>query len=245
LATDEFDIKEIKNKEPQTVLKAMQKCFTRKYVKEPKYSLKTDSGTEFKGIFHKWLYDESILHKVAPAHRHASMGNIESLNNQLGRLFMGYMISVEERTGKPCKNWTDIVPIVREKLNAVRKKSVPDDINSYEYAVPEDLKEVLAPIKSKKSKEIVYEKQYEQIKPKFKVGRYVYFYLDHPKDALGKNQNTAARRQGDYNWSRVPHRIEQIFTYGGIGPTFRYYLEGLPIVSYTEQQLKPAVNPNN
>lgn len=44
LATDEFDIQEIKNKEPQTVLKAMQKCFTRKYVKEPKYSLKTDSG---------------------------------------------------------------------------------------------------------------------------------------------------------------------------------------------------------
>src|ERR1700733_11999493 len=44
LATDEFDIEPIKNKEPQTVLKAMLKCFSRDFVKEPKYSLKTDSG---------------------------------------------------------------------------------------------------------------------------------------------------------------------------------------------------------
>ena len=110
LATDEFDIEPIKNKEPQTVLKAMLKCFTRKYVEKPLYSLKSDSGSEFKGIFHKWLYDEPILHKVAPAHRHTSMGNIESLNNQLGRLFNGYMNQMEEKTGKPCKNWTDIVP---------------------------------------------------------------------------------------------------------------------------------------
>ncbi len=30
-----------------------------------KASLRTDSGTEFRGVFHKWLYDENILHRVA------------------------------------------------------------------------------------------------------------------------------------------------------------------------------------
>lgn len=241
LATDAFDIEPIKNKEPATVLKAMQKCFARDYVKEPLYSLKSDSGTEYKGVFHKWLYDESILHKVALAHRHASMGNIESLNLQLGRLFNGYMNQMEEKTGKRCVNWTDIVPIVREKLNAVRKKSVPENINEYEYPVQEDLKEVT--VKSKKSEKPLV--RYERIEPKYKVGRYVYRYLDHPKDALGKNQPTAQRRQGDYNWDRVARRVEKVVTMGGRGPTYRYVLEDLPNVSYTENQLKPAVNPNN
>eukprot|EP00981_Chlorochromonas_danica_P013999 scaffold7211_cov247-Ochromonas_danica.AAC.15 len=44
LATDEFDIEPIKNKEPATILKAMKKCFDRDFVSQPEYSLKTDSG---------------------------------------------------------------------------------------------------------------------------------------------------------------------------------------------------------
>jgi hypothetical protein len=168
------------------------------------------------------------------------MGNVESLNKQLGRLFNGYMNQMEEKTGKRYNNWTDIVGMVREKLNAVRKKAVPKDINSYEYPVQEDLKEVV--VESEKSKKPMT--QYERIEPKYKVGRYVYRYLDHPKNALGKNQPTAQRRQGDYNFDRVARRIDQIFTMGGKGPTYRYMLEDVPNVSYTENQLKPARNPN-
>src|SRR3984957_17655765 len=100
LATDEFDIEPIKNKEPDTVLKAMLKCFSRPYVKRPEYSLKTDSGNEFKGVFQKYLYDESIFHSVAPPNRHSSMGNVEALNKQLGRLFNLYMNSKEKSSGK-------------------------------------------------------------------------------------------------------------------------------------------------
>jgi hypothetical protein len=244
LATDEFDIEPIKNKEPGTILKAMKKCFTRDHVKEPKYSLKTDSGNEFKGVFHKWLYDKSILHKTAPPHRHSSMGNVESLNKQLGRLFNGYMNKMEEKTGKTYKNWTDIVPIVRQKLNAARKKSVPKNINEYQYPVQEDLEEVEeeVPIKSKKA--TILTKHYKQIKPKYRVGRYVYRYLDHPQNALGKNQPTAARREGDYNWNRTPQRVERVITMGGQGALYRYILEDLPNVSFTERQLRPAPNPN-
>lgn len=230
LATDEFDIEPIKNKEPATVLKAMKKCFDRDFVSEPEYTLKTDSGTEFKGVFHKWLYDENIYHKVAPPHRHSSMGNVESLNRQLGRLFNGYMNKMEEKTGKRYNNWTDIVGTVRTKLNAARKKELPDNINEYEYPVQEDLRKE--------------GKRYVQIKPKFRVGSYVYYYLDHPVNALGKKQPTAARREGDYNWSRTGKRIERIVTMGGQGALYRYVLEGIPGVSYTERQLKPAPTPN-
>ena len=58
--THAFDIEPIKNKESATVLKAMKDIFKRKYLKKPKASLRTDNGTEFKGVFHKYLYDNNI-----------------------------------------------------------------------------------------------------------------------------------------------------------------------------------------
>ena len=57
-----FDIEPIRNKTPEDVLKAMKKIMSREYIPDIKGSLRTDSGSEFKGIFHKWLYDENILH---------------------------------------------------------------------------------------------------------------------------------------------------------------------------------------
>lgn len=162
LANNEFDIEPIKNKEPSTILKAMKKCFTREYIKEPKFTIKTDSGNEFKGVFKKYLYDESILHKVALPHRHTSMSSVESLNRQLGRLFNGYMNKKEIESGKPYKNWTDIVPTVRKMLNKIRKIKLPDDINSHVYPVQEDLKEVRVTVTDKKKGTKHVEIQYNQ-----------------------------------------------------------------------------------
>ena len=56
LFTSAFDIQEIKDKQASTVLNAIKEIYKRKYVKEPYGSLQTDSATEFKGIFQKWLY---------------------------------------------------------------------------------------------------------------------------------------------------------------------------------------------
>ena len=39
----------------------------------------TDSGTEFKGIFHKWLYDNNVLQRVAEPKRHQQMANVDNL----------------------------------------------------------------------------------------------------------------------------------------------------------------------
>jgi hypothetical protein len=233
LATDKFDIQEIKNKEPSTILSAMQKCFARGIIKKPKYTLKTDSGSEFKGIFNKYLYDESILHKTGPSGRHSSLSNVESLNRQLGRLFNAFMNAKEKKTGKRSVNWLDFVPKVRAQLNAIREKKLPSNINSYEYPTVNDTKEV-------KSKDPDKKVTYQVIKPKFKVGQEVYRYLDKPRDALGKNQPTEKKREGDITFDNVPREILQIFTYAGKGALYRYYLEGLPNVSYTEAQLRRA-----
>src|SRR5690348_8809999 len=58
LASDEFDIEPITKKDSDNVLKAMLKMFKRNpnFIKIPYASLRTDGGSKFQGVFHKWLY---------------------------------------------------------------------------------------------------------------------------------------------------------------------------------------------
>ena len=52
LATDEFDVEPMKDKDAKTVLKSLLTMFKCNFIKKPKYSFATDSGSEFKGVFH-------------------------------------------------------------------------------------------------------------------------------------------------------------------------------------------------
>ena len=56
LATDEFDIEQLKTKESKMILNAMVKMFKRKYLKKPYASIRTDGGSEFKDEFTKYCY---------------------------------------------------------------------------------------------------------------------------------------------------------------------------------------------
>ena len=249
LATDEFDMEPMKELNSEATLLAMKTCFKRSYLNKPEYSLKTDGGAEFKGVFNKYLYDQNILHKGIVAGRHSSMGNVESLNRQLSRLLNLYMNGIEEETGKKYTNWLPAVAIIRKDLNKLRKKKLPTNINTHEYPLPNDhttkQTEVVTTKKvgKKTIKNVEIKEENILIKPKFKVGDYVYRYLDHPKNALGKRQNTENRREGDYLWNKTPDRIKDIFTMGGSGPLFRYYLEGVRDATYTSKQLRKAPNP--
>jgi hypothetical protein len=230
LATDKFDIEAIKNKEPDTVLRAMLKCFKRDYVKQPEISIQTDGGREFKGVFHKWLYEHDILQKTTMAYRHQQMSNVEALNKQLARLFNGYMNHKEEITKKVYKNWVEIIPEVREKLNEIRNKDLP--IDPYKYKYP--------PFNPKIIKKKINNKIIEIEQPaKFKEGDMVYYKLEYPRNALNKKQPTAKFRVGDYTYNRDPKEII-IIQYMHGPPYYRYVLDGLPNVSYTEHELMKA-----
>lgn len=134
-------------------------------------------------------------------------------------------------------------------MNKIRKNELPKNINEYTYPIPQNLKliENENDVKNEKleseSKPKDKEQLYKKIKPKFKIGRYVYRYLEKPRNALGKEQNTTQHREGDILWDDDPREILQIFTMGGEGEMYRYYLEGLPNVSFTEKQLRPAPTP--
>lgn len=215
LATDEFDIEPLKTKTPEEVLKAFQTIIKRPFLKMPYASIKTDGGTEFKGVFHKWILDKGTLHKVGLAGRHKQMANVEALNKQVERLFNGYMNEKEKLLKKVYKEWTDIIPFVRRELNKIRKKD-PKKIQ-----VKHDYK-------------FVFEE-----KPKYKIGDVVFEKLDTPENALGHKQPTEKFRVGDYRFSVIPKKIVNILIFTD-KPHYRYLLEGINNASFSENELMPS-----
>jgi len=213
LATDEFDIEPIKNKSSETVLKALKVMFKRKHVKQPYASFNTDGGGEFKGAVEQYMKNRNIYHKSGVSGRHTQVANVERLNKTLGRLFNGYMSTKEQVSGKTYKQWTDIVNVVREELNKIRKKILPDNIFDVDYKVP------------------------STAKAKYNIGDVVLYQLDKPKDGMGRDLKDEKFRMGDLRWSVEPRKITEVFSYAGKVP-YRYMLEGKSNVSYTATQLK-------
>ena len=212
LATNEFDIEPLKFKSAEDVLEGSKKIFKRSYLNIPYASIRTDNGKEFKGVFDKFCDSQHIFHKVNIQNRHTQLANVDSLCNQLERLFNGYMNHIEEKTGKIYKNWDDITDKVRLNLNKIRKVKLDKfDINDYPFFINYNI-------------------------PKFKIGQVVHYKLDTPENALGNKQPTSKFRTGDYRYSNSPRKITQIL-YFNDQPYFRYMLEGIPNASYSEYQL--------
>ena len=80
LWSNAFDMEPIRRKTPEDVLAALKKILTRQYIPEIKAYLRTDSGTELKGVLHLWLHEHDILQRVSEANRHIQLSNIENLN---------------------------------------------------------------------------------------------------------------------------------------------------------------------
>ena len=245
LYTKDFDIEPMQILDAEHSLKAMKACFKRDYIKKPKFSLKTDGGAEFKNIFDKYLYDNSILHKSIVGYRHKSMSVVESLNKQLARLFNGYMSTKEEKTGKIYRDWDNAVNTIRKDLNELISKRKPQDPRTYKYDDTIDHRTKISNetiVDKDGKKKTVQRKEILRIPSKYKVGDMVYRALEVPKNALGKNQNTTNFRAGDYTFEQKPRTITQIFTMSNAngGDLYRYYLSGIRDASYSERELIKA-----
>lgn len=218
LASDEFDIEPLTNKSADDVLNGFKNMFKRKHIKKPYASIRTDGGGEFKGVFHKWLYDNNILHKIALPQRHTQLSNVDSLIKLLSRLFVGYMNEKEKKNGRTYREWTDILQFVRKELNKIRKKKLKNYVDPNEYP------------------SFDYEKAGAS---KFKIGDVVHYKLDYPENALGHKQPTSNFRVGDFRYSHAPRKIIKIIYMNGY-PWYRYIIDGIPNASFSEYQLLPS-----
>lgn len=208
-----FDCEPMKEKSSKHSKSAFLAIVKRnRYVGLPKV-VYTDSGSEFKGEFHDYLYRNNILHSTTLPGRHRQMSFVESLNRQLGRLLNGYMNTQEEKRGVEFNEWTEILPQVVKLLNAHRIKKRGDYENE-PYVLNEGTSEL----------------------PLYKVGDLVHQRLDRPENALGHRQNTEKFREGDYRYSREPKKIVKVIVMND-KPYYRYMLNGLKNVSYTASEL--------
>lgn len=206
-----FDIEPLKDKTAENVLLGYKNIIKRPFLNLAKASIKTDNGTEFKSVFAEFLKTNNILHRVTRPNRHQQNANVESLNKQLGRIFMTYLTNKEQEFKKPYNEWMDIIDLVRKELNKVR--IIPDG-NPFS----------LEPI------------PYTQQIPKYKIGDIVMAKLEVPNDGLGNKQNTSNFRMGDVRWDvNNKLKIIKIFNYPN---NIRYMLNTMPNVSFTENELK-------
>jgi len=219
LASSEFDIEPMKTEDSKETLKALKVMFRRKHISKPYASIRTDGGASFKKHFHKYLIDNIILHKTGLAGRHTQSSAVENLNRTLGRLFNGYMNSVESETNNTYREWTDIVSLVRDKLNKIRKKdrSKNNPVTDVK-AVPN----ITQP-------------------SKLNVGDLVHRKLDKPQNALSHTLSSDVFREGDYRWTKLPNKITEILFYSG-DVTYRYLLNGIKNASFTEDELMLATD---
>lgn len=211
------DFEPIKNKTPEQTLDALKKIFKRgKYIKHIEATLRTDAGSEWKGVFAKYLYDQSILHRIATPDRHKQLASVESLNKLLGRAFMTYLENKTEELGKPYSNWTDIVDQVRVAINEYKHHPKDEDPRTYPIA------------------DININKE-----PKFSIGDVVYYPLEAPRDIYGEKFANGRFRMGDRRVSVSARKIVSILAYPSPNP-WRYMLEHIPNTSYAEAELKLA-----
>lgn len=215
LWSDEFDIEPLKNKQPKTVLDAFKKMLKRKHLNFPKGSIATDQGSEFKGVFHDYIFNRGIYHKWADPGRKTQMSSVESLNRLLGYILNSYMNQKEIDTGVEYKEWTDIVDVVRTELNKMRKKKDGDP-----YAL-----RYFKPI----TKE-----------PKFRVGEVVHWALSSPSGMTDRKLYGSNFRMGDRRFSQSSVRVLKVLYYDNKKVPYRYLLNNGKSVSYTENQLRKA-----
>ena len=217
LANDKFDIEPMKTRTAVACLNAYKEILKRKYIKFPEISIKTDNGGEFKETFNSYIKKHKILHLISYPHRHSQMANVESLNRQLGKLFALYMNQKELETGEEYIDWIDIIDPVRKELNEYREKKLP------------------------KYKDWIFP-QFDPVKagnPKYKIGDFVYQKLEVPYNALNNRVNDSKFREGDFRYGVVAKEIVKVL-YMPDAPYYRYKLEGLNNVSYSENQLLPS-----
>lgn len=214
LGTNMVDFEPMKTTTSIETLHALKEMSKRGYVKIPEFSVLTDNGVEFKGAFNEYLTSHGIYHKYSQPYRKSQNSPIESLNNIIARIILGYLNNIEEKTGKQSTNWLPILELTRIELNKRRKYRNLD--------------------KMRLSQPFYNSYMADKEQPKFQVGDLVHRVLDRPQNAMGTLQGKF--RRGDYRYNPETNEIVKIY-YMNDPPYERYILNDLPSVSYTAKQL--------
>jgi transposase InsO family protein len=106
----------LKSKKGANIIKAFKKIYKETDL-EPPQLLRTDSGSEFKGIV-KIFFDKlgtKIIYSLPGRHRQT--GLVEALNKKIGTALFKRMTAQELLTGEKSIEWVDDLPKIIEAIN--------------------------------------------------------------------------------------------------------------------------------
>jgi len=225
MSTRLIDGEALKDKNSKSVTEAIKKIYKRGLLKQPS-QIDSDSGSEFKGEFEKYLKQNNIKHKIALPNRHSQVGLVENANKRIARPLFKRMLSEEILTGYPSVSWkTELADVI-------------DDINKLT-------------IKRNKIKEKKEKSNKPTLLDQFRCsgdacnlipeGTKVRYLLDYPIDYLTKKKIGSKFRETDIRWSLGDHVVTRILLKPNQPPM--YIIDSNPNVAYTKDQLQ-IVQPN-
>ena len=210
------DAEPIKDKQPATVIKALDTIYGRKILKPPKV-MESDPGSEFKGVFHEEMTKRNILHSYGKAGRHRQQATVESRNSIIGKALFERMSAIETITGQTNREWVKVLPKLIKLMNdnarkMPKKKAVSSD------------------------KQPVVTKENKQMLPE---GTKVRIQLDNPEDIVHGSRLHGRFRASDIRWSPDVHVISQTILKPDQPPMYMVSLNGKKLpVAYTRNQLQ-------
>jgi len=220
VADRKADAEQLKDKKPETVLKAIKKIWLRPYINKPKAFLKVDDGSEFKGQFKKYMEENNIILMRGKPGRSRGQAVAEYLNLVIGKSIMIKQTNDELAEDEENTEWIDELPIIIKQYN--------EFIDEKE----ETRKQLKKPSRQVKMYDDMID--LEVTSDLLEVGQKVYIPLDKPQN-IKSQRLTGQFRVGDLRFEPKPRKIESVL----IGNPTVYQVEGLPTTVYTREMLIP------
>lgn len=209
-ATRKGDAEPLKTKQPNAVVNAFKKIYSRGILKMPKI-LQVDDGSEFKGATTEYFHSNKVSIRRGKTGRHKQQALAEYLNYIIGKALLARQTAQEYKTGEVSREW---VKYLRRIINVYNKHAKPQPI---QFDKPPRCKGNACKLLDE--------------------GDEVYVALDHPKDITGKRLHDKWR-SGDIRYDLTPKKIKTVIMRPDQPPM--YLIEGINNTVYTRQELMPV-----
>lgn len=217
IGTRIVDAEPMKNKTPKDVIRGMEKIYDRGILELPSRRIDTDSGSEFKGDFKKWLKKHKLITRTAKPNRHRQMAVVERKNQSIGKKLFMRMIEQEILTGETSREWVDDLPNVISEINELPHSPKKVSLVSNEPLCKGDSCKLLS------------------------QGTVVRVALDAPRDFVTEKRLHGGFRDSDIRWDHKPRKIMETIIQPGMPPLYLINNEDGGVdrsAAYTKNQLQ-------
>lgn len=209
------------------VLDSLKSIYSRKILNVPSTMIQTDSGSEFKGVFKKYLNSKKIIHKVGLPGRSRQQAFVETRNKIIAEIIFEEQLKYELDTGERDIEWVSLIPGIVEDINEVLEQKPADPVPELKG------KEMLTPTCKGTSCDLL------------DIGTLVRRPLEKPVDPVTGQKLIGKFRAGDVRFEIKPRKITDIILKPGNPPMYKLELlpddneslKNLKTTAYTKGQL--------